>query len=132
MVRDLNLEQRKLFDFMFQWATEKRLSPEFTRPPDPFYIFLSGSGGVGKTFTINTIYQGLIRALRTPGQDPSKPTVLLTASTGKAASNINGTTLHSAFALPIRETHHRFIYKKSNMEKIPTQIISFLTLCISI
>ena len=120
MVRNLNLEQRKLFDFMFQWATEKRLSPEFTRPPDPFYIFLSGSGGIGKTFTINTIYQGLIRALRTPGQDPSKPTVLLTASTGKAASNINGTTLHSAFALPIRETHHKFIYKKPNMEKLNT------------
>ena len=120
MVRNLNVQQKKLFDFMLQWATQTRLAPQITACPDPFYIFLSGSGGVGKTYTINTLYEGLVRALRTPGQDPAKPTVLMTASTGKAASNINGTTLHSAFALPIRETLHKFVYKKPNMEKLNT------------
>ena len=97
---------------MLQWATQTRLAPQITALPDPFYIFLSGSGDVGKTYTINT--------LSTPGQDPAKPTVLITASTGKAASNINGTTLHSVFALPIRETLHKFVYKKPNMEKLNT------------
>ena len=71
--------------------------------PDPFYIFLSGGAGVGKSHLIHAIYQGAIRALRQPGQNPDQPTVLLTASTGKAAANINGTTLHSAFNLPVRQ-----------------------------
>ena len=31
------------------------------------------------------------------------PAVVVTASTGKAAINVNGTTLHSAFGLPVRE-----------------------------
>ena len=31
------------------------------------------------------------------------PAVVVTASTGKAAVNIDGTTLHSAFALPVRD-----------------------------
>jgi hypothetical protein len=48
-------------------------------------------------YFVNTLYEGLVEALRTPGQDPDKPTVLMTASTGKAASNINGMTVHSAF-----------------------------------
>lgn len=43
------------------------------------------------------------RALRTPAHNPDLPTVLLTASMGKAAININGTTLHSAFHLPVKE-----------------------------
>ena len=91
-VRDLNVQQRQIFDHLFSWGTKFRLMP-VDKKPGPFYIYLSGGGGVGKTFTINTIYQGLVRALKTPGSDPDKPAVILTASTGKAAANINGTTL---------------------------------------
>jgi hypothetical protein len=58
LVRSLNPKQRQLFDFMFNWATDMRLSEtRDSSPPEPFYIFLSGGGGVGKTHTINTIYQ---------------------------------------------------------------------------
>ncbi|KAK6175926.1 hypothetical protein SNE40_014301 [Patella caerulea] len=90
------------------------------RAPKPFYLFLSGGGGVGETHTVNTIYDGLVCALRKPGQDPDKPVVLMTASTGKAASNINGTTLHSAFSLPIREKGKSFAFKKPGAEKLNT------------
>lgn len=100
MVTSLNQKQRFLFDFTYYWALSTRLSAQSTVP---FYIFLSGGGGVGKTHLIKTVYQGLIRALRTPGQNPDLPTVLLTASTGKAAAYISGTTLHSAFALPVKD-----------------------------
>ena len=41
---------------------------------------------------------------KTRGQNMHKhPTVVVTTSTGKAAINVNGTTLHSAFGLPVRE-----------------------------
>ena len=63
-IQALNVQQRQLFDYLFSWATKFRQSAAESKP-EPFYIFLSGGGGVGKTFTINTIYQGLIRALRT-------------------------------------------------------------------
>ena len=38
-----------------------------------------------------------------PGTKPDAIKVLLTAPTGKAAFNIHGMTLHSAFALPVTE-----------------------------
>ena len=59
--------------------------------PDPFYIFLSGGAGVGKNNAIHTIYQSAVRTLRKAGHKTDLPTVLLTATTGKAAVNIGGT-----------------------------------------
>ena len=88
--------------------------------PKPFYIFLSGGGGVGKTHLVDTIYEGLTWALRQPGHDPDKPTILMTASTGKAASNINGTTLHPAFSLPVKERSISFEFKSLSLEKLKT------------
>ena len=128
MVRSLNDQQRQIFDFIFTWATESKLSSTSGKTRDPFYIFLSGGGGVGKTFTINTIFEGLVRALRLPGQDPEKPTVLMTASTGKAASNINGTTLHSAFALPVKNKGERSVYKKPSIERLNTLRSKYINL----
>ena len=44
------------------------------------------------------------KTLKTPCQNMDEyPAVVVTASTGKAAINVNGTTLHSAFRLPVRE-----------------------------
>lgn len=116
LTRSLNDKQRTLFDFMYNWATKSR----FRHNPEPFNIFLSGGAGVGKSHLINTIYQGVTRALSRPGQHPDNPTVLVTASTGKAASNINGTTLHAAFALPVRDKTSTFEYKKTGAQKINT------------
>ena len=46
--------------------------------------------------------------------DPEKPSVILTASTGKAAANINCTTLHTAFALPVKENREKMYIKDLN------------------
>ena len=71
-------------------------------PPKPFQIFLSGGAGVGKSFLIKAITEYLKRVLRYPNQNLDQPSVLVTASTGKAATGINGITLHSAFHLPVK------------------------------
>ncbi|KAJ8300313.1 hypothetical protein KUTeg_021832 [Tegillarca granosa] len=42
--------------------------------PDPFHVFLSGGAGVGKSYLINAIYEGVTRALRTPAHSPDQPT----------------------------------------------------------
>ena len=69
--------------------------------PDPFHIFLSRDAGVGKTFLVNFIIEYLKKTLIFPGQNSDEePSIAVTASTGKAACNINGTTVHTTFQLP--------------------------------
>ena len=57
---------------------------------DAFHIFLS----VGKTYLVKT---------KADNQRLDQPSVLVTASTGKAAANINSITLHFAFHLPVKQ-----------------------------
>lgn len=107
MCSQLNNGQQKLFNFVMKWAMKYMLHRENNElVPDPFYIFLSGGAGVGKTFLVNVITEYLKKTLIFPGQNPDNElSISITASTGKAACNINGTTLHSAFKLPIYGTN---------------------------
>ena len=68
---------------------------------DPFNIFLSRGAGVGKSFFVNLITQYLKKTLKYAGRNCNDhQSVVITAFT---ATNINGTILHSAFSLPVRE-----------------------------
>ncbi|GBM56827.1 hypothetical protein AVEN_226240-1, partial [Araneus ventricosus] len=62
-------------------------------------IMIQGPAGTGKSFLIDVIEQTLIRWFEKPDQDPTRPTVLKLAPTGKAASNIKGETLHHALGI---------------------------------
>ena len=57
-------------------------------------VFLTGRAGTGKTYTLNKI----IEALQENGKSVAK-----TASTGIAATHINGTTIHSWAGIGIKE-----------------------------
>ena len=57
-------------------------------------VFLTGSAGSGKTYTLNQ-YNDYIRARRVP--------VAVTASTGIAATHMNGTTIHSWSGIGIKD-----------------------------
>ena len=71
---------------------------------EPIYEFVTGGAGVGKSVLIQCIYQTVIRMYnRTPGAVINELKCLLTSYTGKAAFNIRGLTLHSAFALPVTQ-----------------------------
>ena len=65
-------------------------------------MFLSGSGGVRKSHFIKTVYQSISKLLQYHGGSPEKPRVIISAITGVACINTNGTTMHSAFGLPCR------------------------------
>ena len=58
-------------------------------------VLISGPGGVGKSFLVHTIVDDLTAA----GKN-----ILITASTGKAATLIGGVTCHRAFRIPISMT----------------------------
>ena len=59
--------------------------------PKPFQIFLSEGAGVGRSFVVTTITEYLSLNL-------DNPFVLVTASTGKAATDVNG-ILHCILCL---------------------------------
>ena len=65
-----------------------------------FKIFLTGTGGTGKSHIIKLIrHDGIYFLQQTMNVDPDQPLVLLTAPTGLATFNIGGITLHSTFML---------------------------------
>ena len=67
---------------------------------EPYRVFLSGPGGVGKSHVIKLIQSDTIKLIKQSGAvEPDDVLVLLTAPTGVAAFNVNGMTLHSAFLL---------------------------------
>lgn len=57
-------------------------------------VFLTGSAGAGKTYTLNQ-YVSYLRAHRIP--------VAVTASTGIAATQLNGSTIHSWSGIGIKD-----------------------------
>ena len=59
---------------------------------------LTGGGGTGKSYLIQTTSQWVDKILREANDNPEKPKVLLLAYTGNAASLIGGTTFHSGLA----------------------------------
>jgi hypothetical protein len=69
---------------------------------DPIQRFVTGDGGAGKSHLIKAIYHTVIITFRHAPMNPELPSVLLMAPTGVAAININGTTVHTALAIPIQ------------------------------
>ncbi|KAH9388427.1 hypothetical protein TYRP_023493 [Tyrophagus putrescentiae] len=62
--------------------------------------------GVGKSFLIECIYQAAMRYYdHQPNVELDKLRVLLCAPTGKAALNIRGMTLNSAFGIPVSQNN---------------------------
>ena len=86
--------------------------------PKPFQILLSGGAGVGKSFLVTPITEYLKRILRYPSQNLDNPSVLVIAYTGKAVTNVNAITLHSAFNLPVKSRLKLCGYQKPSDETL--------------
>ena len=85
-------------------------------------LFLSGGAGVGKSTVTNALYQALDRYLNTiPGENPDIK-VLKAPPTGKAAFNIKGKTLHSAFKIPVNRGFSYCTLDRDGLNTIRTQL----------
>ena len=97
LVQKLNKRQREFFYHALHLIK--------TSADKPFYAFLSGGGGVGKSHLIKSIYQAALKYYNTQaGEDFRRIHVLLLAPTGKAAYLIKGNTIHSALAVPASQS----------------------------
>ena len=86
--------------FHRDWCKKAVKSLKEGKPVEPYHVFLSGPGGVGKSHVIKLIHSDTLKLLKLSGTFESDDvTVLLTAPTGVAVFNINGMTLHSALLL---------------------------------
>ena len=99
-MRGLNAKQRAIVMYNCDWCKRAVTALHNNSRIEPYRVFLSGPGGVGKSHVIRLIQSDTIKLLRLSGEiDPTDVSVLLTAPTGVAAFNIGGMTLHSAFLL---------------------------------
>ena len=96
MVQSLNKKQKEFFQHALHFIKTS---------DNPFYAFLSGGGGVGKSHLIKSIYQAAIKYYNSKaGEDFHQVKVLLLAPTGKAAFIIKGNTIHIALAVPASQS----------------------------
>jgi hypothetical protein len=100
-LRSLNFEQRDAFDKIQKWCIDSTITNEMPQTPEQLLLFITGGAGTGKSHLIAAIYQMALRTLQKEGENPDEIHILLSAPTGTAAHNISGTTLHSAFLLPL-------------------------------
>ena len=97
---NLNAEQRHVVLFNRQWCKSFVHQQRLGKKQDGYKIFLSGCGGTGKSHVVRLIQRDtayLLQHVLCP--DPDQPIVLVTAPTGSAAYNINGSTIHSALSI---------------------------------
>ena len=102
-MRNLNDRQRQVVLRHTQWCKSLIQASKQGKPaPKPYHLYISGSGGVGKSHVISLLRHITIKYLRyLPHVTPSDLLCLTCAPTGTAAFNINGMTIHSAFLIPI-------------------------------
>ena len=98
-------------------------------PEEPFYCFLSGGAGVGKSHVTKALYQAALKYYNTrPGIDFSQTKVLMLAPTGKAAYNIKGNTPYessrSATALfQGKQTNSRLIHRLQRLFSVCADVV---------
>ena len=96
MVQNLNKEQKQLFDIIDEHSTRVSKGQKVNQ----LIHFLSGAGGVGKTYLINCLRHCISRKFK---DSIINPRVAVAASTGVAAALIDGQTVHTLLQLDCQE-----------------------------
>ena len=68
---------------------------------EPLHVFLTGNAGCSKPFLMKVFYQTVAKTLSYKNLTLDKLKVLNLDPTGEAATNVDGTTIHSALQIPV-------------------------------
>ena len=99
-MRSLNTKQHEIVMYNRAWCKCYIDGMQHGQKLNGYRVFLSGSGGTGKSHVLQLIQQDICYMLKhTINPDDDQPLVLVTAPTGSAAFQVGGSTIHSAFLL---------------------------------
>jgi len=117
--RKANQKQREVLMYHRRWLKETVIALNEGRMNQGYCLFLSGPGRVGKSLVTEMLKTDTIRLLRNARDISQEDTViLLTASTGVAAFNIGGSTVHS-----VLQIHEMSEYEPLEGDKANTVIM---------
>ena len=91
-INSLNTEQRKIFDDLVERFMDMT-------DCDPFYIYIGGEAGVGKSYLLKLLQHAANRIPRTSGKELNKPHFITVGTTGVAAYLVGGKTIESALSM---------------------------------
>ena len=74
-INSLNSKQREVFNAVHKWGKEYVKCNGYN--VEPIHIFLSSSGGTGKSQLVKVIYNAILKTLLYHFKDPEKPRILL-------------------------------------------------------
>ena len=124
------LEDVEYYELMRQLNTEQAsivtdvITRKLYRPDELIYLLLTGGAGIGKTHTAKAIFQSLVRIHNVAfPYNPSQLKGIITTYTGKAAFNVGGVTLHSAFSLPFNNSDCSSL-KNENLDTLSKHFIN--------
>ena len=125
-MRSLNAEQLQIVMFNWAWCKKYISSVRNGKKIEGYRVFLSGSGGTGKSHVVRLIQRDMSYFLRTiVNADPDQPIVLVTAPTGSAAYNIGGSTIHAALSMSDRSIR-KLSYEKHCMMQLKLEHMMLL------
>ena len=87
------------------------------KPPEAPLLMVHGGAGAGKSTVINILAQWMQKVLQKEGDEIDCPSVIKTAFTGTAASNIEGQTLHASFSFSFDNKHYSLSDKSRDKKK---------------
>ena len=67
MLRELNTKQRAIVMFHRNWCKKAVIATKQGKPVEPYHVFLSGPGGVGKSHVIRLIHSDTLKFLKLSG-----------------------------------------------------------------
>ena len=116
--QSLDKNQRKVLDICLKYARDvvKARSDVNTAPVPPRLIVLGGAGA-GKSTVIQAVIQWTHKILQKSGDEPQRPYILATATTGAASVIIEGMTLHTAVGLDFSNKHSSLSDKNRELKR---------------
>ena len=80
-INSFNSKKREVFNVVHTWAKDYVIYD--AHDVEPVHVFLSDSGGTGKSHLVKVIYNTISKTLLYDCKDLEKPIVLLLGPTGK-------------------------------------------------
>ena len=122
MTRDLDFYQREVVNKSVKFARDiVKARKKGNKHPDGPLMMVSGGAGAGKSTVIRVVEKWVQKIVQKEGDSVDHPCVVKAAFTGCAATNIEASTLHSAFGFSFSNKHFSLSDKTRDKKRAAMQ-----------